>query len=118
MTRVKICGITNLEDAEAAVRYGADAIGFVFAKSPRRVTASQAKAIVKAVGPWISTVGVFVNEKPRNVRRIAKTCGLSVIQLHGDESAREANHDFPGYKIIKTFHMDGNFNVKIGRAHV
>jgi phosphoribosylanthranilate isomerase len=86
MTRVKICGITNLGDAQDAVAAGADALGFVFAKSPRRIEPAKAKAIIRQVGPWIAAVGVFVNEKASEIRRIAKLCGLTAVQLHGDES--------------------------------
>ena len=59
MTRVKICGITDLRDAAHAVECGADAIGFIFAKSPRRISVKTASKICRAVGPWVVTVGVF-----------------------------------------------------------
>lgn len=113
MTRVKICGITNLEDARRAFDSGADALGFVFAESPRRVSAAQVKKIVKALGPWIATVGVFVNEKLENVRRIAAECGLSAVQLHGDESADYVRRlKLPSCKVIKAFRVAEKSDLK------
>ena len=64
MIRVKICGITRLADARAAEAAGADAVGFVFAESPRRVSVPTARRIASRLGPWIAKVGVFVNESP------------------------------------------------------
>ncbi|OIO39535.1 MAG: hypothetical protein AUJ72_00640 [Candidatus Omnitrophica bacterium CG1_02_46_14] len=104
MTHVKICGITNLKDAEDALGFGADAIGFVFAKSPRQISLNEAKKISKKVGPWITTVGVFVNERIQNILRIASECHLSVIQLHGDE-APPSLYSLRPYRIIKTFRI-------------
>jgi len=75
MTKVKICGITNIEDALCAVEYGADALGFVFAVSPRRISAADAKVIVEQLPPFIATVGVFVNEEASVVEKIAKDTG-------------------------------------------
>lgn len=86
MGRVKICGITNIEDAVAAAEYGADAIGFVFQpKSPRAITPETAKNIVSALPPFITTIGVFVNEDKREIERIASYVGLNIVQLHGNE---------------------------------
>ena len=86
MTRVKICGITNLDDALAAVDAGADALGFVFfEKSPRNVNPMQASAIIAKLPPFVQTVGLFVNEEAERVNWTADFCGLDVIQLHGDE---------------------------------
>jgi len=84
--RIKICGITNKEDALAAVRLGADALGFVFAPSPRKVSAESAREIIKALPPFVQTVGVFVDEDPERVTSVAATCGLDILQLHGSES--------------------------------
>lgn len=109
MVRVKICGITHLKDAKAAADFGADAIGFVFAESPRRISIQKAEAIGKAVGPWISLVGVFVNESAERILRIAGECRLSVIQLHGDESPGFIRK-LPGLRIIKTLHVDGRID--------
>ena len=86
MVRIKICGITRPQDAVAAAEAGADAIGVVFAKSPRQVTIRQARAIVAALPPFVSAVGVFANVRPATVLRAVAVVGLSEVQLHGDES--------------------------------
>jgi phosphoribosylanthranilate isomerase len=83
---VKICGITRLEDAEAAIALGAGALGFVFwPKSPRYVDPERARAIVSALPPFVTTVGVFVDQTPRLVNGVAARVGLGAVQLHGDE---------------------------------
>lgn len=85
--KVKVCGMTSLEDAQYAVECGADAVGFIFyKKSPRAVTAKQAKSITAKLPPFVQRVGVFVNETAEVIERTVKTCGLDVVQLHGDES--------------------------------
>src|SRR6185295_11390619 len=91
MTLVKICGITNLDDALAAVDAGADALGFNFcARSPRYVTADTAREIIAALpstsSPKLLTVGVFVNEDLEALEQVATAAGVSAIQLHGNES--------------------------------
>lgn len=84
---VKICGITNLQDALAAVEFGADALGFNFyAKSPRRVSPDKVVKILEDVPPSILKVGVFVNEPEGNVRDIASSLELDYLQFHGDET--------------------------------
>ena len=85
-TRIKICGITNLADAEKAVELGVDAIGFVLAESPRRIKPEDAYEISKALPPFISRVGVFVNEEIKTIKQVYDYCQLSMVQLHGDES--------------------------------
>lgn len=85
MTRAKICGITNLADALHAAEAGADALGFVFAESPRRVTAEEVARIVPELPPFVARVGVFVDETLERIRSIARSCGLTAIQLHGSE---------------------------------
>ncbi len=84
--RIKICGITRAQDALAAAEAGADAIGLVFAKSPRQVTITQARRIVAALPPYVSAVGVFVNARASTVVGTAIKAGLSEAQLHGDET--------------------------------
>ncbi len=86
MVRVKICGITNREDADMAVALGADALGFVFAPSPRSVSPQVARRIIQSLPAFVTAVGVFVNEDPARIREIHCTCGLDLVQFHGDES--------------------------------
>lgn len=111
MTRVKICGITNLRDAWAAQNAGADAIGFVFAKSPRRVSLGQVKKLSQKLAPWMATVGVFVNEDFENIARIADECRLSAIQLHGDETPSFAKKCSRRFRVIKAFRMGNHFDL-------
>jgi len=85
MTWIKICGITNVEDALEAVSLGVDALGFIFAPSPRRINHSLAREMVRHLSPSTLKVGVFVNEELRKVRRIAEDCALDALQLHGQE---------------------------------
>jgi phosphoribosylanthranilate isomerase len=88
--RSKICGITRIEDALAAVEAGADAIGFVFyPKSPRAVTAQQAKAIIAALPPFISTVGLFVNASACELNETLDAVPLDLLQFHGDETPEQ-----------------------------
>jgi phosphoribosylanthranilate isomerase len=86
VVKVKVCGITNPEDGAFAVESGADAIGFVFAKSPRKLSVEQAREIAATLPDSILKVGVFVDEEPEEVLRIAHEVGLDFAQLHGDES--------------------------------
>ena len=84
---VKICGITNAEDAEVVVSAGANALGFIFyPRSPRAVTPSRASAICSRLPGHVARVGVFVNASPDEVNETAAMCGLSILQFHGDES--------------------------------
>jgi phosphoribosylanthranilate isomerase len=86
MTRVKICGITSPDDALVAAEAGADAIGLIFwAASARAVDLETAKVIARALPPFVSVVGVFVDESPDHVRTVADAVGLSAVQLHGSE---------------------------------
>src|SRR5450631_169981 len=86
MVKVKICGITSLEDALTAIKAGADALGFVFySLSPRHIPPEQAAEIIRRLPPFVQTVGLFVNEELAIINTIADQCGLDVIQLHGEE---------------------------------
>lgn len=88
--RVKICGITRVEDALAAAAAGADAIGLVFyAKSPRAVDIEQAREILAALPPFVTTVGLFVNAERSELERILASVPLDLLQFHGDESVQQ-----------------------------
>lgn len=87
LTRIKICGITNIDDALVAVEAGADALGFVFVPgTPRYIGAKDAAMIISQLPPFIATVGLFVNADQKSIEAIADQCQLDVIQLHGEES--------------------------------
>jgi len=87
MVRVKICGITRVEDGLACARLGADAIGLVFyASSSRHVGVAQARAIMAALPPFVTTVGLFVDARPREVQAVLAQLPLDMLQFHGDES--------------------------------
>lgn len=103
--RVKICGITQSEDALKAAELGADALGFIFAESPRKVSPDKAKAIIDLLPPWVSCVGVFVNEDIRVVRRIQEHCSLDYLQFHGREDPAYCRQ-FPR-RGIKAFRIQG-----------
>lgn len=107
-TRVKMCGTTRIEDALAAVRFGVDALGFIFyAKSPRYVAPQQAAAIVASLPPFIDRVGVFVDAPLNEVVQLARL-GLSFVQLHGSETpeyCRELRKSLPECGIVKAFRV-------------
>ena len=98
--RVKICGITSVEDALAAVEAGADALGFVFAPSPRQVQPDQVRVILREVPPFVTTVGLVVDQDPRP---ILEQCALDVIQFHGAETATEIASW--GRRALKAFRL-------------
>ncbi|MDH5527369.1 MAG: phosphoribosylanthranilate isomerase [Nitrospirota bacterium] len=103
---VKICGITNTRDAHFALEYGADALGFVFySKSPRAVSPEMARDIIGSLPPFVTTVGLFVNETIDRVREIKKISGVDLLQLHGDETPEAANALGPN--VIKVIRVQG-----------
>lgn len=110
MIKVKICGITNYDDAAMAVDLGADALGFVFASSPRRVDIDNAMGIIKKLPPFVQSVGVFVNENIKKINDIAEYCGLDNVQLHGDESPEACGRLMP--RTIKALRIKDNSNPK------
>jgi phosphoribosylanthranilate isomerase len=103
MVRVKICGITNERDAIKAVELGVDALGFIFAPSPRQVVAGSVRDIVAAIPPFVKTVGVFVNEEISEIRRLVEYCRLDLVQLHGDERPDACRALMPC--VIKAFQV-------------
>jgi phosphoribosylanthranilate isomerase len=105
VTQVKICGITNEEDALRAAKLGAAAVGFIFyPPSPRTIKPDDARKIVSVLPDELVKVGVFVNEKIAEIKRVMKYCGLDMIQLHGDESS-EFCREFPASRVIKTIEL-------------
>jgi len=104
MVKVKICGITNLEDALMAVEAGADALGFVFYRdSPRHIYPEQAALIINKLPPFVQTVGLFVNEDFTTVNETADLCGLDLLQLHGDETPEYCQA--VNRRVIKAFRV-------------
>ena len=102
-TRVKICGITNVDDALIAIHNGADAIGLVFyAPSPRFVTLAQAKEIVAAIPPFVTVVGLFVNATEAEIKAVLSQVRIDMLQFHGDENAAECERiKLPYLKAIR-----------------
>ncbi len=87
MVRIKICGITNIEDAMLSVDLGANALGFVFYKESKRyIKPENAQSIISKLPPFVTTVGVFANQKLEEIKKIKEKVGFDVFQLHGDES--------------------------------
>jgi len=123
MTLVKICGITNKNDALAALRAGADFIGFIFYnKSPRNITKKNAAKIIKELGKKqkkAKKVGVFVNENPKKVKEICDFCGLDFIQLSGNESPAycETLKKLTKGKIIKVLRIKNKRDINKANKH-
>jgi len=112
MTVIKICGITNLADALAAVEAGADALGFNFYRpSPRYISPSDARKIIDQLPESILKVGVFVNEGLHSAQQITVEAALSAVQLHGDESP-EYCRELAGMFVIKAFGAGDNLQVE------
>jgi phosphoribosylanthranilate isomerase len=105
--RVKVCGITSLEDALAAVEAGADALGFVFAPSPRQVTPEQAAAILRELPPFVTSVGLVVDQDPRPLREV---CPVDVVQFHGSEPPEALLA--AGCRAVKAFRLRGEADLE------
>jgi phosphoribosylanthranilate isomerase len=106
VVKVKVCGITNPEDGAFAAGSGADAIGLVFAESPRKLSVEEAREIGAALPEGVQKVGVFVNEDPEEVLRIAREVGLDYAQLHGDEEPETVNIlQEAGVKVMKALRV-------------
>ncbi|EEL89086.1 N-(5'-phosphoribosyl)anthranilate isomerase [Bacillus cereus AH1272] len=98
---MKICGITDVETAKHACEYGADAIGFVFAESKRKITPGLAKEIIQELPANVLKVGVFVNESVEVIQKITDECGLTHVQLHGDEDNHQIRRlNIPSIKAL------------------
>lgn len=108
--KVKICGIQDCLTALAAYEYGADALGFVFAPSKRRITIEQGREIARNIPSSIIKVGIFVNEEIKTVQHICETCGLDVVQLHGDED--EVYVQRLNLPVMKAFSISTEKDVK------
>ena len=110
--KIKICGITNIDDARLCSDLGADALGFIFyKKSKRYIEPDVAKSIISKLPPFINKIGVFVNEDSSLINRIAKDIKLSAVQLHGEES--EEYLKFIDYPVIKSFRVSESFDFNI-----
>jgi phosphoribosylanthranilate isomerase len=118
VTRVKICGVTNSEDARDAALLGADAIGLnFFPDSPRFVTPERAMGIIDSLPPFVTSVGVFVNYgDPEALEDFASSIRLDAVQLHGDESPDYCSM-ISRVKVIKAFRVDPNFRVERLRSY-
>ena len=114
--RIKICGITRYEDARTAASLGVDALGFIFSsQSQRYISPANAAEITRRLPPFVSKVGVFVNEDPRRVLEAAQIAGVDTIQLHGDESPEYcAAIPLP---VIKALQVGDNFGLSAISAY-
>ncbi len=116
MTKIKICGITNVQDALWAVNLGVDFIGLNFyKKSPRRVSLDTAENIINQIPNFIKVVGVFVDEDLRNIEKIVNKYRLDIVQFHGNETPQycsDAHFPGPEVRIIKAFRIKDNDYIK------
>jgi len=111
LVRAKICGITNFKDAKLAYDLGASALGFIFyKKSPRYCCPAKAAKIISKLPPLVTPVGVFVDEKPTAVLRVAKKCHIQTLQFHGNETPQYCRQ-FKGYTIIKAIRVHDQIKV-------
>ena len=109
--KLKICGITNKKDAEDAISLGVDALGFIcYSKSPRYVEAEKIHEIIYSIPPFVTSVGVFVNEDTAVINEIVKNCKLDLVQLHGDETPEDCMKI--NTRVIKAFHVKSIEDIK------
>jgi phosphoribosylanthranilate isomerase len=120
-TWIKFCGTTSLADAQTSIEAGADALGFIFAESRRRVTAQQAEEITRELPENVDRVGVFVDESADRIRAIADRAHLTTVQLHGKESPdfvaglKSGTAGGRKLRVIKTVIMSGDFHLELER---
>lgn len=107
MTTIKLCGMTNVDDARAAARLGVEAIGLVFADSPRRVTIEDAQKITAQMPGELEVIGVFVDAEPAWVREVAEACHLDGLQFHGEESPEYCAQFAGSRRLIKALRVTG-----------
>jgi phosphoribosylanthranilate isomerase len=117
MVSVKICGITNWDDAKLAMDAGADALGFNFyVNSPRRIALSHAKQVIRRMPSCVAAVGVFVNASAKEIVRIARAANLTALQLHGEESPATVERLAREYPVLKAFRVGPGFRLsELGR---
>jgi len=120
MIKVKICGITNLEDALLASSAGADALGFIFSKkSPRYINKRKAGEIIQRLGPFLAKAGVFLDQEKQEVLDIASSLHLDILQFHGKEAPAYCHFFKPRFKVIKVFFPeDSPYERKISRYNI
>src|SRR5205823_6128776 len=118
VTRIKICGITDFEDARDAALLGADAIGLNFYQnSPRYIDPTRAAKIIEKLPPFVTVVGIFVNHPdPQNLEDFAASLGLHAVQLHGNETPDYCSM-IQRVKVIKALRVDSNFRVDTLRTY-
>lgn len=121
-TRIKVCGITNAQDALFAAEAGADALGFIFhARSPRSIDPEEARLIIDQLPPFIDVVGVFVDKKRIEVEEIIQYCRLNYVQLHGQESSKYAERLFrfgSPCEVIKAFRVSSRTEAEEFKPYV
>jgi phosphoribosylanthranilate isomerase len=113
MTKVKICGNTNIEDARLAAELGADYLGFIFAESKRKISIPTAREIMQTLRSFKNFVGVFFNQPKKEVENIAGELALKTLQFHGEETALYCqSFADKGYEVIKTFRIKDSMSLK------
>jgi phosphoribosylanthranilate isomerase len=113
--KIKVCGITRARDAQLAASLGADAVGFIFAESPRRADVKTCREIISLLPPFVDAVGVFVNEDAKKVKEIAAFCRLDWVQLHGNEPPEYCRR--LGLKALKVIRVKGSRSIEQMHAY-